>query len=216
MRHEALLGVVLLAAACGGRVHESTLPSISYTCGEDSVVRDSHGVFSSHESKQLGMGWRDDEGDHFVEWPRRTTTMEALEYVMPADRHSDAIARVYDTSQGGSRVDWRLKHKTVCTATGGYSDALARYVNGASFDEVAKDLSLPGRSAARDLIQRALRKVQKRLHTAERQVGSLRRWGARAARSWWWSRVPLGVGDSGCPAERRVRGGGLARRSVSG
>ena len=167
MRPEALLGVALLAAACGAKVHESTLPSVSYSCGDDQVTRDGRGVFSSRESKQLGMGWRDDEGAHFVEWPRRTTTMEALEYVIPADSRADAIARVYDTSQGGSRVDWRLKHRTVCMANGGYSDALARYVNGASFDDVAKDLALPNKSAARELIERALKKAERR-YTAER------------------------------------------------
>jgi len=167
MRNAALLGVILLAAACGGRVHAPTLPSISYTCGDDQVTRDGRDVFSARESRQIGMGWRDDEGDHFVEWPRRTTTMEALEYVIPADRRADAIARVYDTSQGGSRVDWRLKHRTMCTANGGYSDALARYVNGASLDDVAKDLALPNKSAARDLIHRALVKAETR-YTAER------------------------------------------------
>ena len=130
---------------------------LAYACGDDQVVHDGRGVFSSRESMQIGMGWRDDEGDHFVEWPRRTTTMEALEYVIPADGSARAIARVYDTSKGGSRVDWRLKHKTLCTATG----------NDVAFDDAGRAGSVRTSIGARTAIEHALVNSEKR-YTAER------------------------------------------------
>jgi hypothetical protein len=127
MRNSVLLSSLLVAGAtaCAARAPH-TLATATYSCGDDrQIVRRDRAVFSTHESKRIAMGWRDDEGAHYVEWPRRTTTMEALEYVIPNDGRADAIERIYDTSGGSSRVDWRMKTKTACAVTGAATDAIA-------------------------------------------------------------------------------------------
>jgi|GEM_PF-3087555 len=161
----SLFTLVVGASACAARAPQSTLdvnaPQARYACGEDEIVRDGRAVFSSRESVRIRRGWTDGEGEHFVEWPRRTTTMEALEYVLPSDTAENAIVRVYDTSGGSSRADWRMKKLSKCTATGGYTDALARYAAGKSIDEVARELSLDG-NKVRALVEKALHKTQSR------------------------------------------------------
>jgi hypothetical protein len=56
-----------------------------------------------------------------------------------------------------------VKNNT-CTANGGYSDALARFVKGKSFDQISQELSLNDKSAARDLVHEALLSAQKRYY----------------------------------------------------
>ena len=163
MRRQLLLFVLAAGAtACAARAPRMTTPNITYSCDGDRQVRRDNGRVFGHDASQLALGWRDDEGEHFVAWPATATTMEAVEYVMPADVRADAIERVYDTSKGTSRVDWRMKRSTACTATGGYSDALARFATGKSFDQVAQELALTDKAQARELVHHALVSVQKR------------------------------------------------------
>ena len=167
MQIRSLLFMTLVgASACAARAPQSTLepkaPEVRYACTDDELVRDGRSIYSSHESQHVRRGWTDNEGDHFVEWPRRTTTMEAVEYVLPNDALADAQVRVYDTSGGSSRADWRLKHTAPCTASGGYTEALAHYVRGESVKQVAEALSLDGSDKARKLIEKALSNAQAR------------------------------------------------------
>jgi hypothetical protein len=164
MRRQLLLFVLAAGAtACAARAPRITTPNITYSCdNERQVHRDNGRVLSTSGTAQLALGWRDGEGEHFVSWPTSSTQMEAVEYVMPPDARADAIERVYDTSKGSSRVDWRMVRSTACTATGGYSDALARFATGKSFDQVAQELSLGDKNEARELVHHALVSVQKR------------------------------------------------------
>jgi hypothetical protein len=162
----SLFMFVLGASACAARAPLSTLdvnaPQARYACDNDEIVRDGRAVFSSRESQHIHRGWTDGEGEHFVEWPRRTTTMEALEYVIPTDELQDAKVRVYDTSGGSSRADWRMKHQSLCTASGGYTAAFAHYASGESMEQISRDLSLGSTDKARMMIEKALHDAQAR------------------------------------------------------
>ncbi|MEO8699056.1 MAG: hypothetical protein ABI867_03400 [Kofleriaceae bacterium] len=163
MRKLMFLSVCVLGA-CAGRVQSTTLAPMktTYSCNGRSIHHAGDSVMAAEA--QLAVGWRDDEGKHYVAWPTRTTTMEAVEYVIPSDTRQDAIERVYDTSQGTSRVDWRMVTQSVCTASGGYNDALARFATGKSFDQVARDLELSDKGEARELVHTALLRLQKRYY----------------------------------------------------
>ena len=166
MRRQIILVSLLVVGttACAGRAPRTTLATTSYSCGIDRHVHhDSGRVFTSAED-QLSSSWQDAEGRHFVAWPTATTTMETVEYVIPSDSRDDAIERVYDTSKGTSRVDWRILKQTKCTANGGYTDALARFAKGKSFDQVAQEMSLTDKGAARELVHEALLSLQKRYY----------------------------------------------------
>ena len=152
-------------AACAGRASHTTLnPTIAttYSCGARQIEHHGDRVRAGTDA-QLAPGWSDAEGRHFVAWPTAVTTVNAVEYVIPSDTRADAIERVYDTSRGKSRVDWRLVTQRACTANGGYSDALARFAGGKSFDELAKDLDLD-KQEARKLVRHALVSLQKRYY----------------------------------------------------
>ncbi len=162
-----LLLITLLVAgatACAGRASRTTLAPMSYSCGGDHQVHHESGRVVTASNAKLSSAWQDDEGRHFVAWPTATTTMETVEYVIPSDAHADAIERIYDTSQGTSRVDWRVLKQTACTADGGYTDALSRFAKGKSFDQVAQELSLTNKGEARDLVHQALLSLQKRYY----------------------------------------------------
>lgn len=150
-----------VATACAPRAPRSTL-NATYACDGEREVRRDHGkVFTSHEAAQLALGWSDDEGEHYVSWPSAATTMEAVEYVMPSDAKSDAVERVYDTSKGMSRADWRVVKTNACLVKGGYSDVLSRFASGASVEQVAKDLALDEKQT-RALVHEAIGKLQHR------------------------------------------------------
>jgi hypothetical protein len=108
------------------------------------------------------LGWRDDAGDHFVTWPVSPTDVRAVEVIVPHDPRQDATARYYDTSTGTSTSDWRLVRKQGCTARGGYNDALAHYLRGDSYAQLAAELALDGPDEARDMVHRALLSLQRR------------------------------------------------------
>jgi hypothetical protein len=107
------------------------------------------------------LGWRDDAGDHFVNWPHSPTEVEAVEFVAPSDPRADAMMKTYDTSKGMSTTDWRMTKTEVCRAEGGYNDALTRWMDGSSIDEVAVSLATD-KEQARSLVNHALTALQKR------------------------------------------------------
>ncbi|MBA3397938.1 MAG: hypothetical protein H0T89_35265 [Deltaproteobacteria bacterium] len=156
-----ILAIILGASACASRAPRSTLP-VRYTCGDTAVVRTgSKLAVDAGEVGVASLGWQDDHGDHFVTWPRVPTDGEAVEYVIPSDHRMDAIEKLYDATHGYSSSDWRLVRKRVCRAEGGYSDALTRWMGGATLDQVAKDLALRDRDDARRLVRKALVSLQK-------------------------------------------------------
>jgi len=156
-----VLVLLLAASACASSAPQSTLP-VRYACGSTAVVRTGAKlVVDADMPNPAQLGWSDDDGDHFVTWPAVTTDVEAIEYVMPHDARKDAVERRYDARPGYSVSDWRLLDKRVCRAEGGYTDALARWMNGDSLDKVARDLSLDDRRHARRLVHKALATLQK-------------------------------------------------------
>lgn len=156
-----ILATILGASACATRAPRSTMP-VRYTCGDTAVVRTgSKLAVDTGEVGEASLGWHDDQGDHFVTWPRVPTDNEAVEYVIPSDHRMDAIEKLYDATHGYSSSDWRLVRKRVCRAEGGYSDALTRWMSGATLDQVAKDLALRDRDDARRLVRKALVALQK-------------------------------------------------------
>lgn len=173
MTNRFILLAIVFASACASHPQRSTT-SARYACGETMVLRSGEKLIvdvrtatastAPVDTQRLGpaqLGWTDDEGDHFVTWPHATTDVEALEYVVPHDDRKDALEKRYDTSAGYASSDWRLLDQRVCRAEGGYNDVLARWMNGDSLDKVARDLALDDRSAARQLVRKALAQLQK-------------------------------------------------------
>ncbi len=132
-----------------------------YSCGESTIVRDRDVVRTGDARIVSRLSWQDEAGDHYVNWPLSPTDKEATEYVVPADPKADATERQYDTSRGSSTADWKLVSRQVCTARGGYNDALARWMKGESIDDVARELSMD-RDEARGMVRRALTSLQTR------------------------------------------------------
>jgi hypothetical protein len=167
--HKTLFAFSITAAACGARAPQTTLP-VEYACGQAAVVRHDKMLELRERSASLvgvgtsaaKLGWRDDAGEHFVTWPVSPTDVEALEFVLPWDPRQDATERFYDTSTGTSTADWRLVRREVCTARGGYTDALSRYIRGESYDQLAADLAHGDRDEARELVHHALIALQRR------------------------------------------------------
>ena len=173
MTNRFILLAIVFASACATNPQRTTTP-VRYACGDTFVLRtgerltvDARTAAASAgpvDTQRLGpaqLGWSDDDGDHFVTWPHATTDVEAVEYVVPHDERKDAVEKRYDASAGYSSSDWRLLDKRVCRAQGGYTDALARWMNGDSLDKVARDLDLSGRGDARQLVRKALAQLQK-------------------------------------------------------
>jgi len=143
-------------AACAARPAAPTLP-VEYECATTALVLRGNQLDVHARSASVGgaaapsglvLGAHDDAGAHFQ--------AGAVEYVVPDDPRQDAVARVF--------ADHQLVHSDVCTAHGGYSDALARYVQGESLDQVAHDLALDGRDAARDLVHQAMVSLTRRYY----------------------------------------------------
>lgn len=170
MRNKLLL-LSFSAAACGARTPRSTLP-VEYACGDVALVTHGKSIEVREQTASIAGGaissaalsFRDDTGDHFVNWPQTPIDVSAVEYVVPTDPLDDATERIYDTSAGTSRADWRLVRRQVCTARGGYNDALARYLKGESLVDVAHDLELGNKEQARDLVHHAVISVQRRYY----------------------------------------------------
>jgi hypothetical protein len=163
----------LAVAACGAHVSAPLSPSASttYSCGDSEMVLVGGGVTVREPAASLGgnptsiaprLGWRDDHGSHFVTWPLSPIERTAVEYVVPADPRLDATRVVYDATSGYSTADWRAVDRRACVARGGYNDALARFVKGESFEQVARELALGSSEDARKLVHHALMAVQRR------------------------------------------------------
>jgi hypothetical protein len=170
LRSNSLLFISLagvMATACAGRAHTNNPmanKTLMYACdGNRTIAKSAVGVRTSNSDAPLTAGWHDDNGSHYIAWPTAATTMETVDYFIPDDDRSDAMERVYDTSGGTSRADWKLLRSSVCTANGGYSDALARFAGGKSFDQVAKELDVK-KSDARELVHQALVSLNKRYY----------------------------------------------------
>jgi hypothetical protein len=154
-----LLLLVAGASACAARTGHPTLPATTtYACGDSVIARSGDAIGATR------LGWHDEEGDHFVAWPVSPVDVEAVEVIVPSDPRQDAVRRVYDTSKGAARTDWRLLNRQVCTAKGGYSDVLSRYLRGESLEQLANELALD-RDSARDAVHRAMVTLEKRYYT---------------------------------------------------
>ena len=167
MREQMILSLVVVgAAACAAQPARTTLSTSSskatetYACNDQMVVRDSQAVFAGSDER-LTLGWQDGDGDHFVAWPSSPTKMETVEYVMPSDPRDNALQRIYDTSKGKSRADWRMVKESACIAKRGYTSALSMFAEGKSFDSVATELDI-SRKDAEKLVHDAMMTVQKR------------------------------------------------------
>ena len=168
MRNTMSALLLSLAACAAQPVHPTTTP-LAYSCDHD--------VQLAHEGTHLDvrtanlaagnnvqLGWVDDAGQHYVQWPVGTTQASSVEYVIPSDQHADAITRHYDTRQGASRADWRLLSQSSCPVHGGYTDALTRFASGASMDDITAQMSLGNKSEARALVHDAMLKLTRRYY----------------------------------------------------
>ena len=150
------------ASACAASAPKTTIP-VQYACRDTSVTRDPSGLrINDDVTKSTKLGWSDATGDHYVMWPVSPTDVEAVEFVVPNDPRLDATERFYDTSKGASIADWRVVKRDVCTAHGGYTDALGRFINGATVADLANDLTHGDRDQARNLVHDALLTLQRR------------------------------------------------------
>jgi hypothetical protein len=165
-----LLALSISAAACGARAPRTTMPPV-YACDDTTIVpngksleiREPNATLDAEHTGPATLGWHDGEGDHYVAWPQSPVEVSAVEFVVPFDPHSDPIERrVYDTSSGTSKADWRLIRRQVCSARDGDSEVLARYVTGDSLDKIASDLALGNRDEARELVHHAMLALQRR------------------------------------------------------
>ncbi len=168
MREQLILLSLLVAGACAGRSTPTTpngshAMTSTYACDQQLVKREAGSVFAGADSR-LAMAFQDTAGDHFVAFPETPTSTRAVEYVLPQDRRADAIERVYDTTRGQSRADWRVVDENVCVVKGGYSDAFFRFANGSTMDDVASALGLQNRIEARKLIKEGMRAATVRFH----------------------------------------------------
>lgn len=137
----------------------------TYACDSHVVKREAGKVFAGSDSR-LAMAFQDDAADHFVAFPESPTATRAVEYVMPHDQHANAIQRVYDTTRGSSRADWRVVDENVCVAKGGYTDAFSMFESGESMDDIASALGLESRVEARKLIQEGMRAAKETMRAA--------------------------------------------------
>jgi hypothetical protein len=156
-----LLLLALATSACVAHPKRPAVPT-EYACSDYSLVRNGAEMKSTTTGLISKLSWRDADGEHFVAWPQTPTDRDAIEIVVPVDPMQDATQRNYDTTFGSSTADWRMTHKQVCTARGGYNDILVRYVKGETLDHLAEALSLDSRDDARVLLRMALTNVQRR------------------------------------------------------
>lgn len=167
MREQLVLLPLLVAGACAGRPASTTLNgqtmTSTYACDSRVVKREAGSVFAGADSR-LAMAFQDTAGDHFVAFPETPTSTRAVEYVLPQDHRADAIERIYDTTRGQSRADWRVVDENVCVVKGGYSDAFFRFASGSTMEDVASALGLPDRTSARKLIKEGMRSASVRFH----------------------------------------------------
>ena len=131
-----LILVLVAATGCAaGRSSESTFAR--YTCDGKPVARNGDEVAfgGARVSRLASTG----DADRFI----GTVGDRQVELVLPRDTRVDGWV-----SEGATR--------RACVVHGGYSDALARWMRGETADEIATQLALADRAAARQLIHDAI------------------------------------------------------------
>ena len=170
MRNLIVIMLLSFASACAVRAPQTTLPR-EYACGDGVIVPEGNNrlAIRAHTASLVTpslpsprLGWRDESGDHYLAGPMSPVDVEAVELVIPNDAHSDATRRVYDTSTGTSRSDWRLIKAETCMLRGGDVDVLSHYAKGASLDDLAHDFALGDRTQAKEVVYRAMITLQRR------------------------------------------------------
>lgn len=155
------------ASACAARPPQTTTP-VRYACGDAELTQTGEKLVVAwsdpSRATDVKLGWVDDAGRHYLAWPLSTTQVSTVEYVVPNDRHADATTRVYDTRMGTSSADWRLLSKDVCSARGGYNEALALFAGGHSMEDVAAKFGLKDSHEARALVHDAMISAQRRYY----------------------------------------------------
>lgn len=162
-----VVGSAFLLALVACRAQPRPVPptwEVRYACSDLHITRAGNRMMVDGTSRTATLDWSDEEGDHFVFWPRDPTDRTAIEIVATADPRHDAIRRHHDASSGAPRDEWHLLDRQVCAAQGGYTDALVRYLRGDSLERVAADLNLGGRNQARDLVYKALKALHRRYY----------------------------------------------------
>jgi hypothetical protein len=87
---------------------------------------------------------RDSAGDHY----RLIQGAGVRDYVLPHDAREDAV--VWDTSNGGRNLVER------CTATGGHTDILGRWLEGASLAEIGASIGVDNENEVKRRLRRAI------------------------------------------------------------
>jgi hypothetical protein len=160
-----LLVISVAATACAARPVAPTTP-LQYACDDGAVVRSGSELTAAGGTTTMRRGWDDSEGEHFVVWPHTTTQTSAVEYVLPHDLHADAKTRVWDTSKGTAKVDWRMTQEGSCRVHGGYTEAFELFSSGKSLKQVASELHLEDAIEARHLVHDALTAMQRRYYAS--------------------------------------------------
>jgi hypothetical protein len=160
MRRFVLVAAWLVAGACADLRPHVTAP-IEYSCRTTTlVVRGAQlELVSAAPAGQLAGAARtthEGRGDHYGTAVANGT----VDVFVPVDAQLDATASVYD----GTRT---LIDREICIARGGYTDVLARYLDGATFEDLARQLTLDSPEEARTLVRRAMMRVARRFYHAE-------------------------------------------------
>lgn len=150
-----VLGIGCLAAAACVESPPSTLPH-RYDCGGTPIVASAQRL--NIEGVETRPVHKDRDGEHYLV----SGDVELLEYVVPDDRAQDVSILSYDATTSRDRASWRLRRKGFCVASGGYMDAVDRFMKGSSVDEVAAAMSIAPDDARR-LIAQGLYHLRHRL-----------------------------------------------------
>jgi hypothetical protein len=156
------------ASGCAAATPVPRQPT-GYAC-EDARLVDDGVHLAVADARDLGaagvqLGWTDRAGRHYVSWPTAVTDAQSTEYVIPNDQRADAIVRRYDTRPGTAKQDWLLLNTSSCMVEGGYTDALTRFVGGATMKDIQRALLLGDVSQARALVHDAMLDLQHRYAT---------------------------------------------------
>lgn len=152
-----MIGIVgiALTAGCAMEPKRGTLPQ-SYDCGGRAALGTGDSLTVANEKAMPAA--TDSDGRHFV----LADEAGVVEYIVPDDTRLDIMTVTYDAPQPRDRGTWTRTARGTCVAQGGYTDALTRFMRGATTDEIAAELSLEPRDAG-SLIHGAIIRLQRRL-----------------------------------------------------